>query len=240
MLVHTFPFQQLRVRFPLIYAPERPACDAGVCGACNSAGLPPASPRPTAFIASQTRILNCSDLLFQGAFAWPDSRVKLPLTRQPWQSKRRHWRLYQVATLRAFAYPADTLPISPCRDQITPVDGGGGGNRTRVQNALLRHAVYSDLLVSISVSPATQTIYTNLIRVNLFSLQRIRKLRKVRPAVKTGLPLPDSGDAAHAVAKQQLHTYWRGDDAGVDHHDVRVCGDVVLHFSLTPALRSLH
>lgn len=89
---------------------------------CVGAGLPPASPRSTAFIASQTRILNCSGLLFQGAFAWPDSRVKLPLKRQPWQSKRRHWRLYRVATLRAFAYPADTLPISPRRSQVAPVE----------------------------------------------------------------------------------------------------------------------
>ena len=72
------------------------------------------------------------------------------------------------------------------------------------------------------------------------SLQRIRKLRKVRPAVKAGLPLSDSGNAAHTVAKQQLYTNRRGGDAGVDHHDVRVCGNVVLHFSLTPALRSLH
>lgn len=89
-------------------------------------------------------------------------------------------------------------------------------------------------------SPTTQTIYTNLIRVNIFSLQRIRKLRKVRPAVKAGLPLADGGNAAHAVAKQQLYTNWRGNDAGVDHDDVRVCGDLVFHFSLTPALRSLH
>ena len=33
-------------------------------------------------------------------------------------------------------------------------------------------------------SPTTQTIYTNLIRVNLFSLQCVRKFREVRPAVK--------------------------------------------------------
>lgn len=28
-----FPVPAIRVRFPLIYAPERPACDAGKCGA---------------------------------------------------------------------------------------------------------------------------------------------------------------------------------------------------------------
>lgn len=77
--------------------------------------------------------MNCSGILFQGAFALPDSRVKLPLKRQPWQSKRRRWRLIQFATLRAFAYPADTLPISPNRSHVAPVDGGGGGNRTRVR-----------------------------------------------------------------------------------------------------------
>lgn len=50
-------------------------------------------------------------------------------------------------------------------------------------------------------SPTTQTIYTNLIRVNLFSLQRVGKLRKVAPTIESSLPHSLYGYSALAVAK---------------------------------------
>lgn len=88
-------------------------------------------------------------------------------------------------------------------------------------------------------SPTTQTIYTNLIRVNLFSLQRVRKLREITPAIKSSLPHSLYGYATLAIAKQYLCTFWRRMNACVKQNPVRACGNVVFHFSLTPALRSL-